>query len=406
LEAIARHRAKTHDVLVALGASLHHGVLYAVLRKISSNFLGSDDYSAEFVESFLSLVGVMMSSTTNGNTMIASGIIPLLLSFLSGPTHRGKLIGKAVTIIDNACYSFHALPNVVEAGGLSTIVHRIKVEVTQVIGNASTPIHIEQATLIKSMLKFILHLLQAFGSADGLRNLIDTHLPATIAQVFENPSAFGNSITAYCIHILAAFVHQEPTSLATLQEQGLTDKFLAMSLEPIPPSSEYIAALPNGFGACCLNGVGLDKVMTANPFKNLFSVLYSETYRRILYENDTASNIGNAVDELMRHQPKLKDLLIAEILHAVESLWTLNKGESAQDVLLLSASNAVNERIEVVVRACPCSLPDMCDSFWKACRATCMHATSCPAVDWTSCSTFTRILDYRTTLLPRRRPCP
>ena len=65
-----------------------------------------------------------------------------------------------------------------------------------------------------------------------------------------------------------------------------------------------------------------------NPFKNYFSVLYKDNYRRTLYENETAASIGGAVDELMRHQPKLKDLLVAEILHAVSTLSTVKEGES------------------------------------------------------------------------------
>lgn len=90
------------------------------------------------------------------------------------------------------------------------------------------------------MLKFILHQIQQFGSIDGLRNLIDTNLPRTLGDVFDNSHIFGPNITACCINILAAMVHQEPTSLAILQELDLVKKFLKLASSPLPASPEVM----------------------------------------------------------------------------------------------------------------------------------------------------------------------
>jgi len=38
--------------------------------------------------------------------------------------------------------------------------------------------------------------MQSAGTADGLRNLIDTSLPDSIKKVFEQPKVFGSSIFA------------------------------------------------------------------------------------------------------------------------------------------------------------------------------------------------------------------
>ena len=74
-----------------------------------------------------------------------------------------------------------------------------------------------------------------------------------------------------------------------------------------------ISSIPNVFSALCLNTRGLNGFVKCKPFHRIFRVLISPEYltamrRRRTAEpmGDTASNLGNAMDELMRHQPSLK----------------------------------------------------------------------------------------------------
>lgn len=67
------------------------------------------------------------------------------------------------------------------------------------------------------------------------------------------------------------------------------------------------------FSALSLNSRGLDAFVKRKPFQKIFKVLVNPEYlppmrRRRTAEplGDTASNLGNAMDELMRHQPSLK----------------------------------------------------------------------------------------------------
>jgi len=46
------------------------------------------------------------------------------------------------------------------------------------------------------MLKFVLHMMQTSGTADGLRNLIETSLPESINSILGQPNVFGSSIYA------------------------------------------------------------------------------------------------------------------------------------------------------------------------------------------------------------------
>lgn len=118
--------------------------------------------------------------------------------------------------------------------------------------------------------------------------------------------------------------------------------FFAVTLFQVPATREVLGSLPNVFSALCLNARGLHSFVQCQPFERLFKVLLSPDYlpamrrRRssdplgeldcmccdnqifsfgtrlsawlivCFASGDTASNLGSAVDELMRHQPTLK----------------------------------------------------------------------------------------------------
>lgn len=86
--------------------------------------------------------------------------------------------------------------------------------------------------------------MQASGTSEGLRSLIDSTLPKSIKKVVENRGLFGPAIfaigqcdafnhdetssksnTSTAINIMSTFVHNEPTSLTILQEAGVPEAF-------------------------------------------------------------------------------------------------------------------------------------------------------------------------------------
>lgn len=73
------------------------------------------------------------------------------------------------------------------------------------IESETSPVPFERTALLKSMFKFVHHMMQSPGTQEGLRNLIDTTLPATLKKIMEAPTALGAAVYAhgaYCVDLV------------------------------------------------------------------------------------------------------------------------------------------------------------------------------------------------------------
>jgi E3 ubiquitin-protein ligase HUWE1 len=98
----------------------------------------------------------------------------------------------------------------------------------------------------------------------------------------------------------------------------------------VPATREVLGSLPNVFSALCLNQRGLASFSKRRPFERIFKVLLSPIYLSAMRRRrsadplgDTACNLGNAMDELMRHQPSLKADAMAAIVKLLQELCVL-----------------------------------------------------------------------------------
>lgn len=123
---------------------------------------------------------------------------------------------------------------------------------------------------------------------------------------------------------MSTFVHNEPTSLAIIQEVGLPEVFyraIELGIEPAIEvcfflftffssfifDCQVLQAIPNAIGALCLNEAGQTQ-LTKRPsiIPSIFSIFTSERHLKTLIDKENAVIIGTAVDELIRHHPSLK----------------------------------------------------------------------------------------------------
>lgn len=188
----------------------------------------------------------------------------------------------------------------------------------------------QRAALLKSMLNFLKKAVQDSTFSDCIRHLMDGSLPKSLRHIISNANYYGSSLFLLSIELVSAYVFQEPALLSSLQESQLTNDILDAILDkPLPPTREILAALPNTFSALCLNNAGLQAFQVRKPFEKIFRVLISPDYlpamrrRKTDLANDTATNLGNSMDELMRHQPSLRADVVTAIINLLKELCEL-----------------------------------------------------------------------------------
>lgn len=106
--------------------------------------------------------------------------------------------------------------------------------------------------MLKHTLRSMHRMMQSTGTSEGLRGLIDSTLPQSIKKIMEYRGLFGPNLLPLGKHsrcfvgcltdddeamnIMATFIHNEPTSLPTIQEVGLPQVFykvIEAGLEPV-----------------------------------------------------------------------------------------------------------------------------------------------------------------------------
>lgn len=191
----------------------------------------------------------------------------------------------------------------------------------------------QRAALLKSMLNFLKKAIQDPSFSDSMRHLMEASLPSSLRHIISNAEYYGPSLFLLATDVVTVYVFGEPSFLSSLQDNGLTNVVLhALLIKNVPATREVLSSLPNVFSALCLNSRGLLAFVACRPFERLFKVLLSPDYLLAMRRRrsadpmgDTAANLGNAMDELMRHQPSLKPEAIKAIVLLLHEVCRLGK---------------------------------------------------------------------------------
>ncbi|KAJ3143321.1 hypothetical protein HDU90_000079 [Geranomyces variabilis] len=339
LDSMAHHRSRLGEVLTAVNASANHGILMFILRKaISAMDSDEQKYPLEFVDALFGFVAYIASTQSGGTMIITAGVLPILIELMRNQRpDQLKAVTRCVLLLDSLVFGFtSSFAPFTAANGLDILVNRIQDEVAfcfsfkaENVTSADLP-H-ERISLLRSLLKFVLHMMQTSGSADRMRNLIDTSLPTGILTIFNESMLFGASIFGLAVNIMSTFIHNEPTCLSILQEAHLPQALLAALAKEIPISAEVISALPNAFGAICLNAQGLEQFNEAKPVGKYLELLTSEEHIKTLQDNDVPHLVGNSMDELMRHHPSLKDYVMTSIIDMLKRVVAFGEQVPSDD---------------------------------------------------------------------------
>ncbi|KAI0243771.1 E3 ubiquitin-protein ligase tom1 [Massospora cicadina] len=336
LDSFSHFSPKLSEVLTAVGASTNHGVLLCMLKKVIAPESAHEDGFLLLVDALFSLLSYVFTSQSGGNMLITAGIVSLLVQFLSGEMAEApvRLRYKGIQLMDNAIYGFPtAFSSFQASDGLATLVQRIDEQVdlcTRLGAKARADANemeeillIENLILLKGLVKFVLHMMQTSSTGVGLRNLIDSRLPASLKKIFEQPALFSPMVYGQAVNVMSTIIHNEPTSLSVLQEQGLPQTFLHPFQLGFPASAESLYPISNAFGAICLNRTGLELFTELGILDRFFDIFTSPEHVHVLEEPEVLTLLGGSFDELTRHHPALKLPVVENIVRVIRTLLEL-----------------------------------------------------------------------------------
>uniref|UniRef100_A0A3B3CH08 HECT, UBA and WWE domain containing E3 ubiquitin protein ligase 1 n=1 Tax=Oryzias melastigma TaxID=30732 RepID=A0A3B3CH08_ORYME len=341
------------DVLQITDKQLVHPIMASCLYPLI------EPYPHQFATALFSFLYHLASYDAGGEALVSCGMMEALLKvikFLGDEQDQITFVTRAVRVVDlitnldMAAFQSHS--------GLSIFICRLEHEVDlsrkecpfvikPKIQRPSAAVESEdmdtdmdsiqcipqRAALLKSMLNFLKKAIQDPAFSDGIRHVMDGSLPTSLKHIISNAEYYGPSLFLLATEVVTVFVFQEPSLLSSLQDNGLTDVMLhALLIKDVPATREVLGSLPNVFSALCLNARGLHSFVQCQPFERLFKVLLSPDYLPAMRRRrssdplgDTASNLGSAVDELMRHQPTLKTDATTAIIKLLEEICNLGR---------------------------------------------------------------------------------
>ncbi|EEC02705.1 hypothetical protein IscW_ISCW017075 [Ixodes scapularis] len=352
---------KLGAIVDATGAASYHGFLPVLVRSCIQSLTeaSGDPFPLPFATALFSFLYHLASYESGGEALVSCGMVESLLKVIgwhgTEPEHvtfvtRAVRVIDLITGLDMQTFQAH--------GGLNSFIRRLELEVehcrkeqpfairprhressvasTDEGGPLDpTPMDVDPPPQGSQSPRESFHVCPrrhwrgpVEGSALSLsalpnepdeepeprRRVMDGSLPRSLKHIISNSEYYGPSLFLLATDVVTVYVFQEPSLLSSLQDNGLTDVVLhALLVKEVPATREVLASLPNVFSALCLNARGLQAFVACRPFERLFKVLLSPDYLGAMRRRrssdpmgDTASNLGNAMDELMRHQPSLR----------------------------------------------------------------------------------------------------
>ncbi|KAG9316564.1 hypothetical protein JVU11DRAFT_2615 [Chiua virens] len=322
LDSIARYRGRIQEVLGAVNAGVNHGILMSLLRKTILDASNPESkLPNSFIDALLGFVTYLAQHAGGGNMIVGAGLVPLLVQIIENKlAQRLQMVSKAMQLVDNVLYGYaNAFQLFSNARGVDVLVERIQHEIDfdiTIYGDETRSrdffgswgeLPVARAAVLKHTLRSIHRMMQSTGASEGLRGLTDSTLLQSIKKIIEYRGLFGPSVLPLAMNMMATFVHNEPTSLPTIQEAELPEVFYKAIETGVEPVIEVIQAIPNAIGALCLNQAGQDQ-LSARPgiIPGIFSIFTSERHLKVLRDKENAVLIGTSIDELIRHHPSLK----------------------------------------------------------------------------------------------------
>ncbi|KAK9474312.1 uncharacterized protein V1510DRAFT_373980 [Dipodascopsis tothii] len=333
LTALSVGRQRHSETLQALSANVNHGILLYIVREliksVSAGHIIPQHYSGRLYSFIQSL-----TSQHSIPVLVSAGFIPVLTQLVEiDSADYATLAMNTVLVHSLVCSSPQGLTEFVQAGGVDKLVNQIAKRVDHHIAH---PKAVEPSAVVdyqmdfielyylKSLVKLLFGMMQSNGSPDQLRNLIESSILSTLAKIFLHPKIIGSSVVMTSVDIMSTFIHNEPTSYNIISESKLPQVFIdaVPELIKLPKTS----AIPYALGAICLNNSGLELVKSSGVIASFFEIFKDPAHVQTISLTNVPGTAGVAFDELVRHQPSLKDDILAQVVETIKAIIAYGAG--------------------------------------------------------------------------------
>lgn len=332
LQCISLKKSWCSDIVKCMSGNVNHGLLFQCIRHIQKLVEGeSVNYHENVYVYFFLILQYLIISTKSMTLRLASGGLLLeLMNFLKIRSKYRRTCSAAVKLIS---IFLHNSPNSIEDfannDGFSMIIDAVKHEVNFALENPNYDngapkdaityykISFRQSEYILSLVKLVSEIIES-DSGDRLRNLFDSPILESFNQIILNPHIFGPEILGYTLDCVFYIIHNEPTAFAILSEAKVIDTILDNYETLFLPSGDLLKALQYILSAVCLNKKGLDMVIEKKIISIYFKSFFSIAFAKELVNTDESTGLGSSFDELGRHYPILKPIILEETKKLVE----------------------------------------------------------------------------------------
>ncbi|RLV95953.1 putative E3 ubiquitin-protein ligase TOM1 [Spathaspora sp. JA1] len=333
LESISLKRVWAGDIIRCMGGNVSHGVLFQCIRHICKKVKDEDEdyFEAGYIH-FFNMLGNMINSKSLIQKLSSGGILNDLMGFFKLESKYRWTCSAATHLI--AIYltgSPSSLQDFVGNNGFNLLIDTIGYEIEFALKNPQYgggkpadavtmyETSFRQANYIRNLMKLVSDIIQS-DVGDRLRNLFDSPLLESFNLILTHSNFFGPLILASAIDSVFYIIHNEPTAFSILNEANVIDTILDNYELYFVASSDLLMSLPEVLGAICLNNEGLKKIKEKKVIQSHFIQFYDRYVAKELVNSDMATNIGCSFDELGRHYPSLKPIILSEIKILIQSI--------------------------------------------------------------------------------------
>lgn len=319
----------------------------------------ADEYALDFIDAVLTLIMAVVTLPSGAAALTDCGLVPALIGAVALEitqggscleSHRVFITAQAVQILEQAIVTHSpALATFLEMNGIDLLVSRLYQEV--IVKSECSKSKDEPSPLTSSRRVLIFSVMNCLTVAFHHQQSNSTRSPAfymrkdemakSLICIMDNISSYGGLLASLCATLLWDVMNADPQLVHHAHNSGLATSFLSMVMgnrrqegsvdvwdSKLPASSELIMALPNVLSALALTEDGARIVKETNPFPSMLSIFCSPLYvmpqSRCLL-NDMTSIVGTGVDELMRHVPSLRPLVIEALVGIVKRIVTIGE---------------------------------------------------------------------------------